>query len=131
MDASRPVAVARQDGPLVETGQLADERQFLAAVLRAGGGWMAVVHFFAAEGQHLMSEHSDRFDNGDEPPAEAREAFERMLRRLEPYRQDAVSLCPFEAELSGHRFALVPDPESEGLRLEPDGPVLPGNEDSG
>ena len=113
-----------RDDPFVELGQLADERQFLAALLRVDGGWMAVVHFFASEGDHLETDHSSRVPGGEEPPEEARAAFERMLRRLEPYQQDAISVSAFETELSGLRFGLSPDSATGGLRVEPNGPVL-------
>ena len=123
-EAPRAVPIARQDDPLIEVGQLPDERQFVAALLRLDGGWMAVVHYFVAEGDHVESEHSDLIAGGDAPPEEARAALERMLRQLEPYRQDAVSVCPFETELAGHSLGLSPDRDSGGLRLVPNGPVF-------
>ena len=124
-DIRDTVPIDRRDDPFIELGQLADERQFLAAILRVADGWMPVVHFFASEGDHLESDHAPHFAGDDEPPEEARAAFERMLRRLEPYRQDAITVRAFEMELSGRRVGLSSDPQSGGLRLEPNGPVFP------
>ena len=124
-DIRDTIAIERRDDPFVELGQLADERQFLAALLRVDGGWMAVVHFFASEGDYLETEHSSLVQGGDEPPEQARAAFERMVRRLEPYRQDAITVRAFQAEVSGQPVGLASDPESGGLRLAPNGPVFP------
>ena len=53
-----------------------------------------------------------------------------MLRRLEPYRQDAVTVSAFEVEVLGRRLGLSPDGGTGGMRLEPGGPVLePARED--
>lgn len=124
-DTPGSIPIGPRDDPFLEVGQLADERQFLGAIQRVDGGWMAVVHFFALEGEHLESEHSRIVPGGDdEPPEEARAAFERMLRRLEPYRKDAVTVSAFETELAGRRLGLLPDRESGGLRLEPNGPTF-------
>lgn len=85
-DAPAQIAVGPQSDPHIEVGQLPDERQFLAALLKGDAGWMTVVHFFASEGDHLDTDCSEPLGEGDEPPAEARDAFETALRRLEPYK---------------------------------------------
>ena len=112
------------DDPAVEVGQLPDDRQFVAAVLRIDGGWMAVVHFFAADGDHVDTEHSAICDGSSTPPEEVTEELEKMLRRLEPYRASAAAVMPFEVEVAGRKIGLVKDRESGGIRLEPGGPVL-------
>ncbi len=112
------------DDPAVEIGQLPDERQFVAAVQPVDGGWMAVVHFVSADGDHLDTEHSSVIDGGDAPPDEVRAELEKMLRRLEPYRADAATVAGFEIEIGGRTIGLRPDRESGGMRLEPGGPAL-------
>ena len=113
----------------VEAGQSPDGRQFVGALLRVDGGWMAVVHFFSGEGEHLDVEHGS-VRAGDEPPDAARNDLEDMLRRLEPYREGAVIVSAFEVEVAERKLGLVLDRESGGMRLEPGGAVLvPAGED--
>lgn len=123
-DDNRAVAVRSED-PAVEVGQLPDERQFVAAVQRVDGGWIAVVHFFSAEGDHVDTEHSAVFDEGGrEPPEAVAGELERMLRLLEPYRVDAATVTAFEVEVAGRTLGLARDRESGGMRLVPRGPTL-------
>ena len=112
------------DDPAVEIGQLPDDRQFIAAVQPVDGGWMAVVHFFAADGAHLATDHSSVLDGGDAPPDEASSELEKMLRRLEPYRTDAATVAAFEVEVGGRTIGIGLDRESGGMRLVPRGPAL-------
>ena len=115
----------KSDDPAVEVGQLADERQFIAAIQRVDGGWMAVVHFFSGDGDHVATEHSAILDDGGaEPPDAVRGELGRMLRQLEPYQTDAATVAPFEIEVAGRRIGLAPDRETGGARLEPGGPSL-------
>ncbi|HUF57038.1 MAG TPA: hypothetical protein VMM55_10820 [Thermohalobaculum sp.] len=121
----RRVVAVKSDDPAVEVGQLPDERQFIAAVLHVDGGWIAVVHFFAADGGHVDTEHSAICcDGSGTPPEEVTEELRKMLRRLEPYRVDAATVAAFEIEVAGRTLGLSRDREGGGMRLEPGGPTL-------
>lgn len=125
-DIPDTIRIARKKGgPTEFIGHLPDDRQFVALLLPGPDGWMPVVLFFAAEGDYVESERGTPVPgDGDEPPEEAREAFDRMLRQLEPYRKDAVTVSQFETEIGHRRFGLIPDHEAGTLRFEPAGMVF-------
>ena len=116
------IPIAPRPDPLEKLGQLPDGRQFLGVLSHGPEGWMPVVLFFSGEGVHLESEH-DRAIPGEEgePPAEAAEAFDQMIRRLEPYQTEPVTLQPFETRINGQRFGLVPDTDAGRVVLQPQG----------
>lgn len=121
----RGAVSVRSEDPTVAVGQLPDERQFIGAVQRVDGGWIAVVHFFSADGDHLDTEHSAVFDeDGREPPEAVAGELRQMLRRLEPYRVDAATVAAFEVEVAGRTLGLARERESGAMRLVPSGPTL-------
>lgn len=122
----------REGGSTETVGHLPDDRQFLGLLVQCDEGWLPAVLFFSAEGDLTETEHESPVPaNGDTPPSEAVEQFDKLIRRLEPYRKDAIKISRFETEVCHQRIALVPGGAPGTLELQPIGLVLspPGEVD--
>lgn len=105
-----------KDGAPDDVGHSPDGRQFIARVIRGDDGRHAVIHWFAAEGDYLESDHDGPFGDGEK----AAEALDAMVTRLAPVQIKTVTVKAFEDEIAGTRVGLVAGNREGEARFLPD-----------
>ena len=115
-DIPDTIPIAPPEGGELKSGHSPDGRQFLARLVEAPEGWVALLQWFAAEGDHLENDHDGPFAGRED----AVSALDAMLDRLQPMQLEPVTISVFEDEVEGAATGLAAD--GEGLKLMPDGP---------
>lgn len=77
-----------------------------------------VLHTFDSEGNHLGTRH---FFNGttNSLSADPQQILESWLSEFEEVEFGDIEIKPFQTEIDGTVFGLIPDDEIEALNLEP------------